>query len=217
MSIKILIADDHGVLREGLSALLEKIEGIEVVGQAENGRVAVKLSQKHKPDIVIMDINMPDLNGTEATRQIKAEFPDIKIIAFSMYSDISYVTGMLKAGANGYLLKSNLFDELVNAVYAVVSGRHYMSEEISDEVLKNYIHMVSTDNSDQINVLSPREREVLQLIAEGHKTLTIAEYLNVSIKTVESHRKNIMNKLNKFSVAELTKFAIREGVTTLEQ
>ena len=216
MSIKILLADDHGITREGLCALLEKKKGLEVVAQAENGRTAVKLSRKHLPDLVIMDINMPDLNGAEATRHIKSEFPQIKILALSMYSDISYVTGMLKAGADGYLVKNCIFNELVCAVKTVASGQLYLSEKISNVVLKDYIQMVVTDTSEKNSLLTSREREVLQLIAEGHKTKKIAENINVSIKTVETHRKKIMEKLNLFSVAELTKFAVRERITTID-
>lgn len=216
MSIRIILADDHTITREGLSALLEKKEGIEVVAQAENGRSAVKLCQKHKPDIVVMDISMPDLNGAEATSRIKAEFPDIKVIALSMYSDISYVAGMMTAGVNGYLTKNCIFEELVGAVFTVASGRFYLSEKISDVVLKDYAQIVSIGSPEKKNVLTPREREVLQLIAEGHKTANIAERINVSIKTVETHRKKIMTKLNVYSVAELTKFAVRTGITSLE-
>ncbi len=218
MTIRILLADDHGITREGLKALLEKKQDIEVVAQAENGREAVKLARRYKPDMVIMDIKMPDLNGAEATRQIRADFPDIRVIALSMYSDLSYVTGMLKAGVNGYLIKNCIFDELVSAVYAVAEGKHYVSRKISDMVLKDYVHIVTTEDQrpDTRPLLSVREKEVLQLIAEGRKTAVIAERICLSVKTVETHRKNIMEKLNLFSVAELTKYAVREGITDLE-
>lgn len=211
MKLKILIADDHGVTREGLESILEKTKEFDVTAKAENGREAIKMVRNTRPDIVIMDINMPDLNGTETTRRLLAEFPKIKVIGLSMYSDISYVTGMLKAGARGYLAKSCVVEELVKAVFAVHRGRLYLSEGISEEILEDYIR-------GQVPVkptLSAREREVLQLLAEGNKTSQIAERIHVSIKTVESHRKNIMEKLKLYSIAELTKYAIREGLTGL--
>lgn len=218
MTIRILLADDHGITREGLKALLEQKEDLEVVAQAEDGRMAVKLARQHRPDVVIMDIRMPALNGADATRKIRAELPDTRVIGLSMYSDMCCVSGMLKAGADGYLVKNCIFDELVAAVYAVVQGRLYVSRNISDLVLKDYVHRVTREDQDRETrpLLSIREKEVLQLIAEGHKTGLIAEKIHISVKTVETHRKNIMGKLNLFSVAELTKYAVREGITSLE-
>lgn len=212
----ILLADDHKIIREGLRALLAHQNSIEVVAEAENGRTAVKLARKLKPDIIIMDISMPDLNGMEATRQIIAELPSVKIIALSMHVDKRYVVGMFEAGASGYLLKNSAFEELVGAIKTVMRNHIYLSPNVTGTVIKDYVHHLTTDHPLDTMLLSPREREVLQLIAEGVNTKTIASRLNVSVKTVETHRRNIMEKLDIYSVAELTKFAIREGLTTTE-
>ena len=216
MMIKILLADDHKITRDGLKALLENQKNMTVVGEAENGRLAVRLAGELKPDVVVMDINMPELNGIEATRQIVAELPGTKIIALSMYSDKRYVVGMLKAGVSGYLLKNCAFDELVAAISAVMNNQNYMSQKIAGTVLKDYASILETSDSSPASQLSAREREVLQLIAEGMKTKDIADRIHVSIKTVETHRQQIMRKLNVTSVAELTKIALREGLTSLD-
>jgi two-component system, NarL family, response regulator NreC len=196
----ILIADDHRLLREGLRALLER-EGFQVVAEADNGRSAVKLAKQLQPDIVITDIAMPDLNGVEATRQICAEAPRSKVLALSMHTESRFVLGILEAGASGYLLKDSAFEELAGAIAGVV-----LSQSLS--------RLGSKRRSQQIE-LSKREREVLQLIAEGKSTKEIAATLYVSVKTVETHRKQIMDKLDIHSIAELTKYAIREGVAFL--
>jgi len=216
MTIKILLADDHKITRDGLKALLENQKNMTVVGEAENGRLAVRLAAELKPDVVVMDINMPELNGIEATRQIIAELPGTKIIALSMYSDKRYVVGMLKAGVSGYLLKNCAFDELVAAISAVMNNQNYMSQKIAGTVMKEYASILETSDSSPAALLSAREREVLQLIAEGMKTKDIADRIHVSIKTVETHRQQIMRKLNVTSVAELTKIALREGLTSLD-
>jgi DNA-binding NarL/FixJ family response regulator len=216
MMIKILLADDHKITRDGLKALLENQKNMTVVGEAENGRLAVRLAGELKPDVVVMDINMPELNGIEATRQIVAELPGTKIIALSMYSDKRYVVGMLKAGVSGYLLKNCAFDELVAAISAVMNNQNYMSQKIAGTVMKEYANILETSDSSPASQLSAREREVLQLIAEGMKTKDIAERIHVSVKTVETHRQQIMRKLNVTSVAELTKIALREGLTSLD-
>jgi DNA-binding NarL/FixJ family response regulator len=187
-----------------------------VVGEAENGRLAVRLAAELKPDVVVMDINMPELNGIEATRQIVAEHSGAKIIALSMYSDKRYVVGMLKAGVSGYLLKNCAFDELVAAISAVMNNQNYMSQKIAGTVMKEYASILEASDSSPAAQLSAREREVLQLIAEGMKTKDIADRIHVSIKTVETHRQQIMRKLNVTSVAELTKIALREGLTSLD-
>lgn len=216
MTINILLADDHKITRDGLKALLENQKNMTVVGEAENGRLAVRLAGELKPDVVVMDINMPELNGIEATRQIVAELPGTKIIALSMYSDKRYVVGMLKAGVSGYLLKNCAFDELVVAISAVMNNQNYMSQKIAGTVMKGYANILETSDSSPASQLSAREREVLQLIAEGMKTKDIADRIHVSIKTVETHRQQIMRKLNVTSVAELTKIALREGLTSLD-
>ena len=216
MDIKILLADDHKITRDGLKALLESQKNMIVIGEAENGRQAVRLASDLVPDVIVMDINMPELNGIEATRQIVAELPNTKIIALSMYSDKRYVVGMLKAGVSGYLLKNCAFDELVSAITAVVANQNYMSPKIADTVMKDYANILETNDSSPTALLTAREREVLQLIAEGMKTKDIATRIHVSVKTVETHRQQIMRKLNAKSVAELTKIALREGITSLD-
>ena len=216
MDIKILLADDHKITRDGLKSLLESQSNMIVIGEAENGRQAVRLAVDLVPDVVVMDINMPELNGIEATRQIVAELPNTKIIALSMYSDKRYVVGMLKAGVSGYLLKNCAFDELVAAISAVVANQNYMSPKIADTVMKDYANILESSDASPVALLTAREREVLQLIAEGLKTKDIASRIHVSVKTVETHRQQVMRKLNAKSVAELTKIALREGITSLD-
>lgn len=216
MSIQILLVDDHSITREGLCVLLEKKPNFTVIKQAENGRAAVKLARQHKPDVIVMDINMPDLNGIDATRQILAELPDVKIIALSMYSDRSYIKGMLQAGASGYLLKNCAFDELAKAIETVYNNQTYLSPKISEIVRQEFVKLMKSGDNSATELLTDREREVLQMIAEGYKTKEIADRIHVSVKTVEARRRQIMEKLNIDSVAGLTKFAIREGITSIE-
>ena len=214
MTIKVLIADDHQIVREGLRSMLEKEPGIIVVGEAEEGRTTLRLARELTPDVIIMDVAMPDLNGIEATRQIVAEFPAIKVIALSMHDDRRFVLHMIKAGAKGYLLKDSAFKDLAKAIRVVVANKTYLSSEIADIVVKDYLATTASEESSAFSLLSPREREVLQLIAEGKTSNQVAENLHVSIKTVETHRAQLLRKLKVKSVAELTKFAIREGLTT---
>jgi DNA-binding NarL/FixJ family response regulator len=215
MGIKILLADDHKIIREGLHALLEKNPNMEVVAEAQDGLTTVNIAKKIMPDIVIMDIGMPDMNGIDATRQIILEAKGVKVIALSMHSDRRFVLQMLKAGASGYLLKDSAFEELESAIQTVMSGQPYLSPKITDVVIKEYIHSIPANETTVFTALTAREREVLQLLAEGKATRQIAAYLNVSIKTIETHRQQIMEKLNMRSIAELTKYAIREGLTSL--
>ena len=217
MIIRILIADDHKIVRDGLRSLLDKHSGIEVVGEAETGRMAVKLASKLLPDVVVMDIGMPDLNGIEATRQIITDRPGVEVIALSMHSDKRFVRGILKAGASGYLLKDCAFEELARAIQTVLSGRVYLSPQITDVVVDDYKKVTSERDVSALSSLSPREREVLQLLAEGKNTKEIAFDLSLSVKTIETHRQRITEKLDIHTVAELTKFAIREGLTSLER
>ena len=214
--IKIVLADDHQIVRHGLRSLLSQEPDMEVVGEADNGRAVVKLVQEKSPTVVIMDISMPDLNGIEATRQILNETPGIKVIALSMHSDSLFVLNMFKAGASGYLLKDCALEELVKAVRTVLNRKIYLSPGISDIVIKDFVIGWSPPESSAYSILTTREREVLQLMAEGRNTNQIAESLCVSVKTVEAHRKQMMNKLDIHSVAELTKYAIRQGLTSLE-
>lgn len=216
MAIKIIVADDHQILREGLVALLGKQPDFAVVAEAQDGRSAVRLAQELEPDLVIMDIGMPGLNGIEATRQILAHRPETKVIALSMHSDKRFVTEMLKAGAVGYLLKYCASEELVTAIRTVLSHRIYLSPDIAGVVVEDYVRKTATTEATAFNRLSPREREVLQLLAEGKSTRQIATDLHVSVKTIEVHRKQIMDKLGLQSLAELIKYAIREGLTTID-
>lgn len=217
MSIKILLADDHKIVRDGLKSLIKKEVGMEVVGEADNGRKTVQLARDLEPEIIIMDISMPDLNGIEATRQIVADSPDVKIIALSMHSDKRYVKGVLSAGASGYLLKDSAFEELVEAIRTVDTGRFYLSAGIVGVVVKDYVGSQANKDALTSDILSAREREVLQLLAEGKSTKEIASDLHVSVKTIETHRQNIMQKLNIHTIAGLTRYAIREGLTSLDK
>jgi len=217
MSIRILLADDHGIIRQGLCSLLEKEPEMEVVGEAEDGRKALELVRELVPDIVIMDITMPNLNGVEATHQIVSELPKVKVIALSIHSNKRFVADMLKAGASGYILKECLFDEFVQAIRITASGGSYLSPSITGVVVDDYVKRLSTSSDSQLSALTDREREVLQLLAEGKSTKEIALELYVSTKTIEANRRQIMEKLDIHSVAELTKYAVREGLTSLER
>lgn len=216
MKTRIIIADDHMIVRQGLATLLAKEPDMEVVAEAENGREVVQLVKELRPDVVIMDVNMPDLNGIEATRQVLAAFPETKIIALSMHADRRFVVNMLKAGSSGYLLKDCAFEELAAAIRLVMANKTYLSPGVSNVVIQDYVQGMSAPRSTAFTMLTPREREVLQLMAEGKPTGQIAEQLHISVKTVETHRQQIMHKLGIHSIAELTKYAIREGLTSLE-
>jgi len=216
MVTKILIADDHQIVRQGLRFLLEKESDLKVVAEAENGRTTVRLARELNPGVIIMDVAMPDLNGIEATRQIIAESPTTKVIALSMYADRRFVVNMLKAGASGYLLKDCAFEELIRAIRVVLAHKTYLSPGVTDILVKDCQMGTPMNEISAFALLTPREREVLQLMSEGNSTAKIADHLHVSVKTVESHRQQLMQKLNLRSVAELTKYAIREGLTTLE-
>lgn len=183
---------------------------------AENGRQALLLTRKLKPDVVIIDIAMPDLNGIDAAQQIADEVPGVKVIALSMHSEKQFVEGMLRAGAAGYLLKDSAFEELIKAIRFVCAGKKYLSQEVTELVLRDYLSPSIGKDVKQTPDLTMREREVLQLISEGCATKQVAERLNISSKTVETHRKNIMEKLDLHTVAELTRYAIRHGITSIE-
>lgn len=216
MSIRILLADDHKITRQGLCSLLEKQADMKIVGEAENGRTAVRKAEKLLPDVIIMDVTMPDLNGIEATRKITSKTDNVKVIALSMHSDSMFVTEMLKSGASGYLLKDCAFEELTRAIRTVAAGETYLSTVISSVVVSDYLkHLAKNNSSDLETTLTAREREVLQLLAEGSSTKQIALKLHISAKTVETHRRQMMDKLNIHNVAELTKYAIRKGLTSV--
>lgn len=216
MAVRILLADDHKIVRDGLRSLLEKQQGMEVVGEAENGRLVLELARQKKPDVVIMDVSMPDLNGIEATRQMLAAQPGVRVIALSMHSDRRLVAGMLQAGASGFLLKDCAFDELARAIHAVMANQPYLSPRIAETVIQDYVRRMTPSESSTADALTKRQREVLQLLAEGWSTKHISSHLYLSVKTVETHRREIMAKLSLHSIAELTKYAIREGLTSLE-
>ena len=218
MTVRIILADDHKIMREGIHALLEHEPGIEVIGEAEGGESAVRLALEHRPDVVIMDITMPDISGIEATRRILADLPEIKIIALSMHADRRFVREMLAAGAAGYLLKDAAYDELRNALNAVSRNQTYLSPVLDAAAQEQDVPAPPepAQAGKSAGGLSSREREVLQLIAAGKSTRHIALSLRLSEKTVAAHRSHIMHKLKVKSIAELTKFAIREGLTCIE-
>ena len=217
MSTRILLIDDHKIMRAGLRALIEKEKDLEVVAEAEDGRRAVELARDLSPDVIIMDISMNKLNGIDATRQITAACPDVKVLALSMHSDEHFVAGMLAAGASGYLLKDCAVEELSLAIRTAVGGNTYLSPPISKVVIKDYVGRLAKGVLSSSPVLTTKEREILQLLAEGKTSKQIASFLNLSARTVEAHRREMMDKLDIHSVAELTKYAVRKGITDLEQ
>ena len=216
MTCRILIADDHRIVRDGLRSLIDNEADLELVGMAATGRQALEMTRRLEPEVVVMDISMPDLNGIDATRQILDHRPGVKIIALSMHSEKQVIDGMLRAGASGYLLKESAFEELIKAIRYVCGGRKYLSPDVTDIVITDYLNPPSNRHDPQTPGLTVREREVLQLICEGRTTKEIADRLDISHKTVESHRTNLMHKLELYTVAELTKYAVRHGITPLE-
>ena len=216
MKIKVIIADDHTIVREGLKSLLEK-KGIDVIDIAKNGREAISLAKAHQPDVVLMDISMPDLNGVEATAAIRRAVPNTKVIALSMHSSKKMIDKMIASGASGYVLKESAFDELYDAIKEVNKDNFYLTPSIARMYGGSKGKMVKDiDDMPKFKEISKKEREVLQLVAEGEKTKNIAEKLCVSIKTIETHRASIMKKLGISTIAGLTKFAIKEGIISLE-
>jgi len=213
MPIRIVIADDHKIMRDGLRKLLEQEEDMKVVAEAEDGYSILDLAEEVKPDVIIMDVSMPNLNGIEASRKILARFPEIRIVALSMHNDKRFIAGMFDAGASAYLLKDSAFSQLAEAIRTVYTGGTYIGSQISDVVLQDYLNFL---NKREPPSLTEKERDILRMVAEGKSTKEIAFVLNVSSKTVETHRLHIMEKINVFSIAGLTKYAIREGITTLE-
>ncbi|HSF59419.1 MAG TPA: response regulator transcription factor [Candidatus Binatia bacterium] len=214
MPARILITDDHKLLREGLRCLLEN-RGFEVTGEAEDGRSAIRLAKQLEPDAVIIDISLPGLNGIEATRQIHQNSPQVKIVVLSMRADSRAVLAALAAGASAYLLKEAAFEEVVIALRVALNGQTYLSPAIAHVVVQSSVQYWSANPGSVRDGISGREREILQLVAEGRSSKEMAASLFVSVKTIETHRKQIMNKLHLHSIAELTKYAIREGVTSL--
>jgi DNA-binding NarL/FixJ family response regulator len=206
--IRIVLADDHGVVRQGFRRILDAQPDMEIVGEASNGKEALELAAKFSPDVVVMDVAMPELNGIEATRRMGEAAPRTRVLALSMHKDSVYVREILRAGARGYLLKDAVDEDLIAAVRAVSRGEGYLSPGVADAVLTDYRQHVT----DPIDLLTSREREVLQLIAEGKTNKEIATTLNLSVYTVDAHRGRIMEKLNLHSTGELVRFAIRKGL-----
>lgn len=215
--LSVLIVDDHTILRQGLRAILESHDGFRVAGEAENGREAVRKATELKPDIVLMDIAMPVLNGLEATRQIKKLLPETKVLALTMYYDEEYVFQILKAGASGYLVKETAAGELMQAMRSVYGGTPFFSPVISRKIMESYLREDSEKGAPSEAVkLTSREKEVLQLIAEGYTNNEIAGLMGISVKTVETHRAHIMSKLDIHDVAGLIKYAIKKGIVVLD-
>jgi len=206
--IRVLLADDHAMVRKGFRLILEAQPDMEIAGEAGNGREAVELTEKLHPDVVVMDVAMPELNGIEATRRLAASSPHTRVLALSMHKDSVYVREILRAGARGYLLKDSIDTDLISAVRAVAKGDGYISPGVSDAVLSDYRRHVT----DPLDLLTSREREVLQMIAESKTNKEIAVALNLSVYTVEAHRGKIMEKLNLHSTGELVRFAVRHGL-----
>lgn len=213
--MKVLLVDDHKIIRDGLRAVLEGRPDIEVVGEAANGHEALVLVRTLRPEVVVMDVSMPGLNGIDATARLASEHPEIKVLGLSMASDRRYVLAMLSAGASGYLLKDAASDELIRAIQTVASGQTYLSPQISAAIVETALEARAPAQAATASALTPREREVLQLLAEGRTSKDIAVTLQISVPTVDTHRRQIMSKLKLRSIAELTKYAVREGLTPL--
>lgn len=216
MTLKILLVDDHEIMRQGLCLLLDKHPDTEVIGQANNGRKAIQLTAELKPDVIVMDVNMPSLDGADATKQITGEHPDVKVVALSMHSKKGFVVEMLKAGAMAYVLKENAFSELIAAINTVMAGEIYLSSKITRIVVDDYVQDHTGGRGPSNTPLTDRENEVLKMVGDGKASKEIALYLDLSVKTVDACRRKIMAKLKIDSVAELVKYAIREGLTPLE-
>jgi DNA-binding NarL/FixJ family response regulator len=215
---KILLVEDHIVVRQGIKALLSDEPDIEIVGEADNGREALSLVSKLQPDVVLMDISMPGLNGIEATRQIRQRHAAVKVVILSMHANEEYVFQVLRAGASGYVLKQSDSSEVLTAIRAALAGGSFLSPPISRTVIDDYVHRAEVrGREDDMDLLTSREREVLQLLAEGASNREIAEQLSISIKTVETHRSNMMNKLEVKNKTELVKYALRKGWAALEE
>jgi DNA-binding NarL/FixJ family response regulator len=216
MSTKVLIVDNHGILREGIGVLIEKQSDMEVVGQADNGLMAVEMARQLRPDVVLMDVTMPVMSGIEATRRIKSELPDVKVLALSVHAKREFILDMVRAGVSGYMLKECVFDDLVRAVKVVAAGQSYLSPEIAsivlDGITKDSIFDAVAGNCQTLTV---KEKQILQLLTEGKSAKQIASQLDLSVKTIEANRRQIMEKTDVDNLADLTKYAIRQGLITV--
>ncbi len=218
MKITVLLADDHLIIRDGLRNLLNSRDDFEIIGETDNGRQAVLMVKDMQPDIIIMDISMPELNGFDAARQIVAMKCKTKILVLSMHNNKQYLSEMLKAGASGYLIKNCAFQEIVEAVKTILNGHIYLSREMKDVIVDDYVQLLERPEEPDLNEkkLTAKESEILQLFVKGDSAKDIALTFGLSVKTVSTHRNNIMNKLDLYNIADLTKYAIREGLTMLE-
>lgn len=212
MSINVLLADDHTVLRDGLAAILSHQTDFKIVGQAGNGQEAVRLCRVKHPDVVVMDINMPELNGVEATRQIQLDFPEIQVIILSMYATKEHIYQAFQAGARGYLLKETSGLEVVDAIQAVSEGRRYLSKTLADQMIDNYVLQRDASSTSPLDSLSDREKQVMQLVVEGRSNREIAELLHLAVSTVSTYRSRLMKKLDVEDLAGLVRFAIQHGI-----
>jgi DNA-binding NarL/FixJ family response regulator len=217
MATRVLLAEDHALVRAGVRSLLEASKEVEVVGEASNGREAIEMTALLKPDVVLMDLAMNELNGIDATRQLAVSHPQVHVIIVSMHGDEQYIYESLKAGARGYVLKSSAFKELISGIHAVCAGQTYVSPSLANVVVNDYVRRAKGDHKpSDLDKLTTREREILQLIAEGNSSAEVAQVLYISVRTVDTHRHNIMEKLKIHSIAGLTKFAVRNGLCQLQ-
>ena len=215
-TIKVVLAEDHTIVRQGLRSLLDQQAGIEVVAEAEDGRQAVRIAEQLQPDVVLMDFSMPGLNGLEATRQIKQRVPDIKVLILTRHANREYIESILRAGASGYLIKKSAADDLIIAIKSVARGDSFLDPSISTTVIEGLLHQSEGETQVYDGKITPREREVLQLIVEGHPNREIASILHISVKTVDNHRANLMQKIDVHSTPDLTQYAIRKGIISLD-
>lgn len=215
MSIRVVLADDHTVVRAGIRAMLERISGIEILGEAGNGREALALVEQHRPHLLLTDIGMPEMNGLELTARVTKEFPNVRVVILSMHATEEYVWQALRAGAAGYLLKDTDVGELELAIRSVIEGKSYLTSAVSRQVVENYMQRLG-NGTNALDILTPRQREILQLIAEGKSTKEIARTLSISVKTVETHRTSLMDRLQIYDIAGLVRFAMRMGLVPPE-
>lgn len=209
----ILLVDDHSILRSGLRSIIDSLDDYEVIAEADNGKDALKITLELKPDLLLTDLSMPKTNGTECIKQLKKRLPEVKILVLTMHSTEEHVHAALEAGADGYILKDDSDDELINAIQNIIDGKMYLSPSICNLVINGYLNTLKTEKPVvSWELLTHREREVIKLIAEGYKSKEIADYLTISTKTVQKHRSNLMKKLDLHSISSITNYAIQNGL-----